>query len=152
MTSRWRRTRRQRSKTCIKCWRYGHTEVGTLCFLFHRLAVTCSQLLTDVDRVWTRPVAAGSSPQRHWEGMGQIDSCHAGEGKESEAWGGKVWEATAHVNALTGWLHVIESGLEVYYQQTVSADFQFFSWYEEKSTSTGALSFVFSMTSTFHLA
>lgn len=47
--------------------------------------------------------------------MGQINSGHAGEGEESEAWGGKVWEATEHVSALIGWLNVIESGWEVYY-------------------------------------
>lgn len=82
-----------------------HQLVLRFFFFFYCLVVTCSQLLADVDRVWTHPVTTWSSPQRHWEGMGQIDSCHAGEGKEPEAWGGKVrsrlaFKLTASVSVL----------------------------------------------------
>lgn len=40
---------------------------------------------TDVDRVWAYSASPGSSPERHGEGMGQINCCHAGEGEEPAA-------------------------------------------------------------------
>lgn len=72
--------------------------------------------------------------------MGQINNRHAGEGEESEARGGKVWEATGDDSGFIGWLNVSESGWEVsYVDPSQPADVKKMS----------SFPFVCSMTSTF---
>lgn len=68
-TSLWRRMRRPKSKTSIRCLRYTHTikHVAALA-VFH--SVLTVLFLTDVDRVWPYSVTSRTPSQWHREGVG----------------------------------------------------------------------------------